>query len=374
MTNSSRWPLFTLAVLLLVGPSLSGADLVRDVVPGNEIEDSLDPGDVHAYRLTLVSETEIRLRLDAEPDDNEADAEPLLVFLDPSGGEVTRSEGESAEIRRTVQTSGTHVVEVRASSFEGDYALKIDADLPNSVEGEVEVTGSPAPFRIDVPVGSSVRISVIRVSGSPPLVTSVRDGTGRELGFSVRSASSRRVRLHPVPVSSPGGLFVDVAARDGGSGTYEVRGRPTDDEDEIPDGEEEVEARRIVLFLEPGADPAAVAAALGYELKEVRDGFIVLETPEDREGFEREDARDAALLAEVIAGEPDVVAQTPEGSQSNGIALGSSFGRAEFDGQTAFSVLQAPRAHRRATGLGATVAVLDTGIDPTHPIFAGGTL
>ena len=37
-----------------------------------------------------------------------------------------------------------------------------------------------------------------------------------------------------------------------------------------------------MLFLEPGADPAAVAASLGYELKEVRDGFVVLETPEDR--------------------------------------------------------------------------------------------
>jgi subtilisin family serine protease len=376
MTKSSLWPLLTLAVLLLVAQLVPAADLLRDVLPGDEVEDTLEPGDDHGYRLSLVTGTEIRLRLDAEPDDEDADAEPLLVLLDPTGGEVGRSEGQSAEIRRTVGASGTYVAEVRAGSFEGDYTLDIDAELPESVEGEVEVTDGPSAFRIDVPVGSSVSIEVIRVSGSPPLVTAVRDGTGRELGFLVRSASRRRVRLHPVPVSSPGGLFVDVAARDGGTGTYEVRGRPTDDDDEIPDDEEEeVEPRRIVLFLEPGTDPAAVAAALGYELKDVRDGFIVLETPEGREGFEREDARAAAeLLSEVIAGEPDVTAQTPEGSQSNGIALGSSFGRADFDSQTAFSIVQAPLAHRRATGQGVTVAVLDTGIDPTHPLLEEHTL
>jgi len=347
-------------------------DMTAEVRPDDEVESTLEPGDIHAFIVPLVAGSRLTVDLDARGEDD--GPAPEMVLFDPGGAELARTAGLDARIRRDIPESGRYRVEVRARDFEGDYEIDFDTELPSVVGDEKIVTGDGSEVHLDVPAGASVRIEVRRKSGAPPEIRAVRDGTGRSLGVAVKKASKKRVRLHPLPVTAPGGLYVEVAARDGTSGTYEVRAKLSEEWDEEPDDgdDDDNSPRRLVLFLEPGADPAAVAAALGYELKEVRDGHIIVETGEDREGFEDEDARKAVeSRPEVVGAEPDALTETPEGSQSNGIALGSSLGLTDFRDQPAFLTVRGPTAHESATGDGIVVAVLDTGIDATHSLFAG---
>jgi subtilisin family serine protease len=358
-------------------------DLTRDLRAGDEIQATIAAGDLHTYRISLVAGASVRIDLEADGVESEEEAAspskggdpgpgPSVVFRDPSGAALDALEADRVSIRREVTTGGTFLLEVRAENFEGTYDLSLDVELPQRVEDPVASDGAPVPVHVDVPVDASVRIDVLRESGAPPVVTSVTDGTGQPVGFSIRQARARRMRLHPVPVTAPGGLTVWVAGRDGGSGTYRVRVEAESEHDESPEGDDDVSSRRIVVQLEPGVDPAALALQLGYELKEVRDGFAVFETPEGREGFEREDALELeSTVPGVLSAEPDVLAESPEGSQSNSVVLGSLIGRQDFDGQTALQAIRADAAHTRATGRGLVVAVLDTGVDASHSLLAG---
>ena len=157
-----------LLVLLLagfLGLPAAGDDLVEDVLPGGEVDGSLDPGEVHAYRLSLVAGTEVRLELDAEPDDDSPDAEPELVLIDPTEQVITPDASEPNRIRETTAVSGIHVVEVRAGGFEGDYRLEIRVELPDTVEDEVVISGGTGSVKLDAPVGSSVRGSSMSFRG-----------------------------------------------------------------------------------------------------------------------------------------------------------------------------------------------------------------
>ena len=119
---------------------------------------------------------------------------------------------------------------------------------------------------------------------------------------------------------------------------------------------------------------ADLAAAFGFEVQEVYGGLFVA-TPTPGNGM-----FDAVLFCNIVNGadpwtgaEPDFFLRPPEGSQSNGFVLPSSFGRAQFVRQPALSFVHARTAHRTASGDGVVVAVLDTGIDRTHSLFAGRT-
>ena len=187
--------LIVAALAGVVGLPASGDDLVEDVHGDAEVEGSLAPGDVHRYRMTLVAGTEIRLDLGAEPEEDSAKDLPDLVLIDPQGTVFAPDESEPRRIRETVTVTGIHVAEIRASGFEGEYELEIRAEPPESVESQVEVSGEPVSVKLDAPVGASVRITVRRLSGAPPAVASIHDGTGRELGFEVRRARKNKVRL-----------------------------------------------------------------------------------------------------------------------------------------------------------------------------------
>ncbi len=368
-----------LALALAGGASGFAADARFDVMLGDEIEADIDALAVYAYRLPLVAGTSLDLELEAESsegdDSDDGDAAgkssgpaPALALLDPGGVQLAAAADGRRRIRTTVTETGTYVVEVRAGSFSGSFSLEIDGELPRSVGGQVDTSGSTADAHLDAPVGASVRIDVRRVSGDSPQILAVRDGTGRDIGFTVKRSSASRVLTRPVPVTAPGGLTVVV----GGSGTYDVRGRLESDDDDLPEGDDDRDERRIVVTLAPGADAAAIAAQLGYRLVRVEDGIAVFETPVGREGLEDEDARRAGdTVPEVLGAEVDARLQTPEGLQSNGVVLGSSLGRTDFGGQAALDTIRATRARRKATGRGIVVAVVDTGIDAAHPLFAG---
>jgi subtilisin family serine protease len=127
----------------------------------------------------------------------------------------------------------------------------------------------------------------------------------------------------------------------------------------------------VVVKLTSSTDLAGIAAAFAldpvpldqfgtrtiYRLR-ILDGA----TPPDRA---------AALAADprIVFAEPNLVGRAPEGQPQVSWAKGSDGGG--YASQWAASMIRLPEAHSITRGAGVTVAVLDTGIDRTHPALAG---
>ncbi len=122
-------------------------------------------------------------------------------------------------------------------------------------------------------------------------------------------------------------------------------------------------------------DAAQIASDLGFDVHELFDGVYVADPGDSTQMF------DGDLLAGAINGmdpyadaEPDFLVKGPDGLQSNGLVLPSSFGRAQFVRQSALTSIHAKAAHRTDSGADVRVAVLDTGVDASHPYLAGHVL
>ena len=73
--------------------------------------------------------------------------------------------------------------------------------------------------------------------------------------------------------------------------------------------------------------------------------------------------------ARVVLAEPNYFHQAPESRKRSAWAIGGDAG--VWATQWNSRALRLPEAHSLATGAGITVAVLDTGLDPDHPVFSG---
>ncbi len=85
------------------------------------------------------------------------------------------------------------------------------------------------------------------------------------------------------------------------------------------------------------------------------------------------DATVQALLADpsVVNAEPNRLHAHPEANKNNPWAIGSA---GEFASSWAIAALRLTQVHPVSTGAGVRVAVLDTGVDASHPLLAGRLL
>lgn len=141
-------------------------------------------------------------------------------------------------------------------------------------------------------------------------------------------------------------------------------------------GGDELIAGEIVVTLAPGVEPAALAAELGaivvdYEAEERAVTFAPV-PPQTDAGLQ------AALLADprVLTAEANLWLESAEARQQS-FAFDDGAGSAtDFAEQPAIEAIHLAHAHEVAMGQGITIAILDTGIDPMHPMlrsaYAGG--
>jgi subtilisin family serine protease len=126
--------------------------------------------------------------------------------------------------------------------------------------------------------------------------------------------------------------------------------------------------QEVVVQLATGVNASAFASAQGLVLL---DQFgtrpihrLRLGTPGDVEAV----AATLATLPEVVFAEPDFAGETPESVKNSIWLIGNS--EAEYVEQWAPDALRLAGAHQRSTGRGVRVAVLDTGVELTHPSLA----
>jgi subtilisin family serine protease len=361
-------------------PEAAAADVVRDSALGARLEEPISAGDVHAFRVPLLAGTAIRVRLASEgvSSDKGGDSgpKPELVALDPSLAEIGRISADASDLQLVVPSAGTYRFEVRAGSYSGEYEIRIDGEgpvaPPANSRSVFDVSGAPVVRHVDAAAGSWVDLEVRRRSGGVPSVDSVADASGQPLSLVVKSVRSDRVRLESIPVAVSGGLDVTVSAA-GGSGTYELRAKVRASSDR-PSGGDSFDSNRVLVQLAAGVDAVAFGAQRGWTLLELEGNLALYSTPAARAGHESEDADDADSSPDVLTATPDVIARLPEGSQANLPAVGSDYGRTDVEKQTAMAQIRAIGPRTGATGANVVVAVLDGGVEASHPFLAGRVL
>jgi subtilisin family serine protease len=75
----------------------------------------------------------------------------------------------------------------------------------------------------------------------------------------------------------------------------------------------------------------------------------------------------------IVDSEPNYLGEGPEGDPSVSTVFGDDL-QASVATQPALTVIQAPAAHSVSRGTGVIVAVVDTGVDPSHPLLAANLL
>lgn len=132
-------------------------------------------------------------------------------------------------------------------------------------------------------------------------------------------------------------------------------------------------SNELIVRLRPSVDPKMFAATAGLRLREERFSMLPELSIYRFEIIDEMAPRDkAALLAgnsRVFYAEPNYIGQVPEVVRRSSWVVGADAG--DYQAQWAPARINLPAAHAVSGGAGVIVAILDTGVDLSHPALAG---
>ncbi|MCE9634921.1 MAG: S8 family serine peptidase [Planctomycetes bacterium] len=260
---------------------------------------------------------------------------------------------------------------------------------------------SPTYVHVDAPQGCVARLDTLRVTGTLPELLWIEDAEGR-VWTPAAARTPKSLATEEIYVAASGGLEVVFSPTRTAVAQVDVLVSVRAlDAGEVPPIAETPWAPGVMtatydpVVSTPGGppcgdpwgnpaawgDPLSWAANCGFTWWTAADGVIVLGTQGGTPGREWADASAMSeLMSNALPGscggpwfEPDALADLPETSQRNQLIVGSEFGRG-YPVQPAIRSIFTPAPGRGINGAGVTIAVIDTGVDASHPAFAGRVL